>query len=138
MYPNVLFYPCLGRSNKRKCYDSSNVFSFDVDNGSSQGRFPLDTSASGLVLQNIQPGRRESFLYRWVRSGHHHSQSSLQVGFWIWNITKIHFKTFLCCQQYQRVSKNVNVLLRVVFSLKSFSEGCTPRIIYNVSLRVVF
>ncbi|XP_076251651.1 3',5'-cyclic-AMP phosphodiesterase-like isoform X2 [Rhynchophorus ferrugineus] len=40
--------------------------SFDVENGASPGRSPLDGSASpsaGLVLQNL-PQRRESFLYR--------------------------------------------------------------------------
>ncbi|KAF7271257.1 hypothetical protein GWI33_015840 [Rhynchophorus ferrugineus] len=39
---------------------------FDVENGASPGRSPLDGSASpsaGLVLQNL-PQRRESFLYR--------------------------------------------------------------------------
>ena len=39
-------------------------FSFDVENGASPGRFPLDASSPGLVLQNMQPNRRESFLYR--------------------------------------------------------------------------
>lgn len=41
-------------------------FSFDVENGASPGRSPLDGAASpsaGLVLQNL-PQRRESFLYR--------------------------------------------------------------------------
>lgn len=41
-------------------------FSFDVENGASPGRSPLDGGASpsaGLVLQNL-PQRRESFLYR--------------------------------------------------------------------------
>jgi hypothetical protein len=40
--------------------------SFDVENGASPGRSPLDGAASpsaGLVLQNL-PQRRESFLYR--------------------------------------------------------------------------
>ena len=47
--------------------------SFDVDNAGSggspaSGRFPLDSgSPGGLVLQNMHPGRRESFLYRLVR-----------------------------------------------------------------------
>ncbi|KAL1464244.1 hypothetical protein WDU94_003910 [Cyamophila willieti] len=39
---------------------------FDVENGASPGRSPLDGGASpsaGLVLQNL-PQRRESFLYR--------------------------------------------------------------------------
>ncbi|KAB0794882.1 hypothetical protein PPYR_11721 [Photinus pyralis] len=39
---------------------------FDVENGASPGRSPLDGAASpsaGLVLQNL-PQRRESFLYR--------------------------------------------------------------------------
>ncbi|XP_030750548.1 cAMP-specific 3',5'-cyclic phosphodiesterase isoform X6 [Sitophilus oryzae] len=42
------------------------ICSFDVENGASPGRSPLDGSASpsaGLVLQNL-PQRRESFLYR--------------------------------------------------------------------------
>ncbi|XP_044272038.1 cAMP-specific 3',5'-cyclic phosphodiesterase isoform X3 [Tribolium madens] len=51
--------------------DISEVFSehsldFDVENGASPGRSPLDGAASpsaGLVLQNL-PQRRESFLYR--------------------------------------------------------------------------
>ncbi|XP_050310606.1 cAMP-specific 3',5'-cyclic phosphodiesterase isoform X3 [Anthonomus grandis grandis] len=51
--------------------DISEAFSeqgldFDVENGASPGRSPLDGSASpsaGLVLQNL-PQRRESFLYR--------------------------------------------------------------------------
>lgn len=41
-------------------------FSFDVENGASPGRSPLDGGSSpsaGLVLQNL-PTRRESFLYR--------------------------------------------------------------------------
>ncbi|XP_065174012.1 3',5'-cyclic-AMP phosphodiesterase isoform X7 [Atheta coriaria] len=41
-------------------------FGFDVENGASPGRSPLDGAASpsaGLVLQNL-PQRRESFLYR--------------------------------------------------------------------------
>lgn len=42
------------------------ICSFDVENGASPGRSPLDGAASpsaGLVLQNL-PQRRESFLYR--------------------------------------------------------------------------
>ncbi|KYB25287.1 cAMP-specific 3',5'-cyclic phosphodiesterase, isoforms N/G-like Protein [Tribolium castaneum] len=42
------------------------LLSFDVENGASPGRSPLDGAASpsaGLVLQNL-PQRRESFLYR--------------------------------------------------------------------------
>lgn len=42
------------------------IYSFDVENGASPGRSPLDGAASpsaGLVLQNL-PQRRESFLYR--------------------------------------------------------------------------
>ncbi|XP_060529268.1 cAMP-specific 3',5'-cyclic phosphodiesterase isoform X6 [Cylas formicarius] len=42
------------------------ICGFDVENGASPGRSPLDGSASpsaGLVLQNL-PQRRESFLYR--------------------------------------------------------------------------
>ena len=40
-------------------------YSFDVENGTSPGRSPLDgaSPSSGLVLQNM-PQRRESFLYR--------------------------------------------------------------------------
>ncbi|XP_017769758.1 PREDICTED: cAMP-specific 3',5'-cyclic phosphodiesterase isoform X2 [Nicrophorus vespilloides] len=44
----------------------SEGFDFDVENGASPGRSPLDGAASpsaGLVLQNL-PQRRESFLYR--------------------------------------------------------------------------
>lgn len=39
--------------------------SFDVENGTSPGRSPLDgtSPSAGLVLQNF-PQRRESFLYR--------------------------------------------------------------------------
>ncbi|XP_060529266.1 cAMP-specific 3',5'-cyclic phosphodiesterase isoform X4 [Cylas formicarius] len=47
-------------------YDRRTTGSFDVENGASPGRSPLDGSASpsaGLVLQNL-PQRRESFLYR--------------------------------------------------------------------------
>ncbi|KFQ82439.1 cAMP-specific 3',5'-cyclic phosphodiesterase 4B, partial [Phaethon lepturus] len=46
------------------------VRSFDVENGPSPGRSPLDpqaSSSSGLVLHTTFPGhsqRRESFLYR--------------------------------------------------------------------------
>ncbi|KFW89679.1 cAMP-specific 3',5'-cyclic phosphodiesterase 4B, partial [Phalacrocorax carbo] len=46
------------------------VHSFDVENGPSPGRSPLDpqaSSSSGLVLHTTFPGhsqRRESFLYR--------------------------------------------------------------------------
>ncbi|XP_014680940.1 PREDICTED: cAMP-specific 3',5'-cyclic phosphodiesterase, isoforms N/G-like [Priapulus caudatus] len=41
-------------------------YSFDVENGASPGRSPLDGSSpgSGLVLSNFPPTRRESFLYR--------------------------------------------------------------------------
>ena len=40
-------------------------FSFDVENGTSPSRSPLDgaSPSAGLVLQNL-PQRRESFLYR--------------------------------------------------------------------------
>uniref|UniRef100_A0ACB8F408 Uncharacterized protein n=1 Tax=Sphaerodactylus townsendi TaxID=933632 RepID=A0ACB8F408_9SAUR len=50
--------------------DASMKFSFDVENGPSPGRSPLDPqagSSSGLVLHTTFPGhsqRRESFLYR--------------------------------------------------------------------------
>lgn len=48
---------------------SLSFFSFDVENGLSVGRSPLDTQtspSSGLVLQSNFPHsqRRESFLYR--------------------------------------------------------------------------
>lgn len=58
-----------------KCANFHSVFnwlnmylfhSFEVENGASPGRSPLDGAASpsaGLVLQNL-PQRRESFLYR--------------------------------------------------------------------------
>merc|ERR1719167_1737363 len=39
------------------------ICGFDVENGGSPSRFPLDGSSPGLVLQNM-PQRRESFLYR--------------------------------------------------------------------------
>ncbi|XP_055731386.1 cAMP-specific 3',5'-cyclic phosphodiesterase 4D-like isoform X1 [Salvelinus fontinalis] len=56
-----------GRGTKRKRFLKS--YSFDVDNGTSSGRSPLDPMASpgsGLVLQAnfVHSQRRESFLYR--------------------------------------------------------------------------
>uniref|UniRef100_A0A3Q2YHZ0 Phosphodiesterase n=1 Tax=Hippocampus comes TaxID=109280 RepID=A0A3Q2YHZ0_HIPCM len=60
-------------SYKRRCYGTSklkNNCSFDVENGLSAGRSPMDAQASpnsgGLVLQGNFPHsqRRESFLYR--------------------------------------------------------------------------
>ncbi|KAJ9591364.1 hypothetical protein L9F63_002089, partial [Diploptera punctata] len=51
---------------KPKKSRKSRVIVFDVENGASPGRSPLDGGASpsaGLVLQNL-PQRRESFLYR--------------------------------------------------------------------------
>ncbi|XP_036832669.1 cAMP-specific 3',5'-cyclic phosphodiesterase 4D isoform X3 [Oncorhynchus mykiss] len=56
-----------GRGTKRKRFLKS--YSFDVDNGTSSGRSPLDPMASpgsGLILQAnfVHSQRRESFLYR--------------------------------------------------------------------------
>ncbi|XP_069674513.1 3',5'-cyclic-AMP phosphodiesterase, isoforms N/G isoform X2 [Periplaneta americana] len=54
------------RSTRRIQTDRRRAESFDVENGASPGRSPLDGGASpsaGLVLQNL-PQRRESFLYR--------------------------------------------------------------------------
>ncbi|CAH0554636.1 unnamed protein product [Brassicogethes aeneus] len=53
-------------TNKRRNSDFIPRLCFDVENGASPGRSPLDGAASpsaGLVLQNL-PQRRESFLYR--------------------------------------------------------------------------
>nr|XP_053631259.1 cAMP-specific 3',5'-cyclic phosphodiesterase, isoforms N/G-like isoform X1 [Cherax quadricarinatus]XP_053631260.1 cAMP-specific 3',5'-cyclic phosphodiesterase, isoforms N/G-like isoform X1 [Cherax quadricarinatus]XP_053631261.1 cAMP-specific 3',5'-cyclic phosphodiesterase, isoforms N/G-like isoform X1 [Cherax quadricarinatus] len=49
----------------RKFRDGPRRHSFDVENGTSPGRSPLDgtSPSAGLVLQNF-PQRRESFLYR--------------------------------------------------------------------------
>ncbi|XP_064210711.1 3',5'-cyclic-AMP phosphodiesterase isoform X6 [Tribolium castaneum] len=54
------------RSSVRSSQVRRHTRSFDVENGASPGRSPLDGAASpsaGLVLQNL-PQRRESFLYR--------------------------------------------------------------------------
>ncbi|XP_022917604.2 3',5'-cyclic-AMP phosphodiesterase isoform X6 [Onthophagus taurus] len=54
------------RSSARSAQVRRHTRSFDVENGASPGRSPLDGAASpsaGLVLQNL-PQRRESFLYR--------------------------------------------------------------------------
>ncbi|XP_039614664.1 cAMP-specific 3',5'-cyclic phosphodiesterase 4D isoform X6 [Polypterus senegalus] len=58
---------CSGRSKKRMRFLKS--YSFDVDNGTSSGRSPLDpmtSPGSGLILQAnfVHSQRRESFLYR--------------------------------------------------------------------------
>lgn len=61
-----LVRPLLPLGHKLKVMFFFHFFSFDVENGASPGRSPLDGSASpsaGLVLQNL-PQRRESFLYR--------------------------------------------------------------------------
>uniref|UniRef100_A0A674K503 Phosphodiesterase n=1 Tax=Terrapene triunguis TaxID=2587831 RepID=A0A674K503_9SAUR len=68
MYSCVLLLSLLHLSNVHEtmCF----VHSFDVENGPSPGRSPLDpqaSSSSGLVLHTTFPGhsqRRESFLYR--------------------------------------------------------------------------
>ncbi|KAK4292244.1 hypothetical protein Pmani_034975 [Petrolisthes manimaculis] len=48
-----------------KLFKKISCFRFDVENGTSPGRSPLDgtSPSAGLVLQNF-PQRRESFLYR--------------------------------------------------------------------------
>ncbi|XP_025025285.1 cAMP-specific 3',5'-cyclic phosphodiesterase 4D-like isoform X2 [Python bivittatus] len=59
--------PCPSSRNKRFRFLKS--YSFDVDNGTSSGRSPLDpmtSPGSGLILQAnfVHSQRRESFLYR--------------------------------------------------------------------------
>uniref|UniRef100_A0A1B6CZC8 Phosphodiesterase n=1 Tax=Clastoptera arizonana TaxID=38151 RepID=A0A1B6CZC8_9HEMI len=63
-YPRSLLLVPSSPSGPRRRH--SWICSFDVENGASPGRSPLDGGASpsaGLVLQNL-PQRRESFLYR--------------------------------------------------------------------------
>ena len=59
------------RENVNRCQLVSALFrfsvdSFDVENGSSPNRSPLDGGSAGLVLRDgfPHPQRRESFLYR--------------------------------------------------------------------------
>lgn len=67
--PSTRGSPCLYVSSHVTGFFSFSL-SFDVENGPSPGRSPLDpqaSSSSGLVLHATFPGhsqRRESFLYR--------------------------------------------------------------------------
>ncbi|XP_060593298.1 cAMP-specific 3',5'-cyclic phosphodiesterase, isoforms N/G-like isoform X2 [Ruditapes philippinarum] len=68
IYPNLPLLsrqPSWGLLRKRSSRRKRDVFRFDVENGASGGRGPLEGSSpsGGLILQNL-PQRRESFLYR--------------------------------------------------------------------------
>ncbi|XP_060593299.1 cAMP-specific 3',5'-cyclic phosphodiesterase, isoforms N/G-like isoform X3 [Ruditapes philippinarum] len=57
--------PSWGLHRNRSSKKRRDYFRFDVENGASGGRGPLEGSSpsGGLILQNL-PQRRESFLYR--------------------------------------------------------------------------
>ncbi|XP_060593296.1 uncharacterized protein LOC132747809 isoform X1 [Ruditapes philippinarum] len=64
-FPHLSRQPSWGLHRNRSSKKRRDYFRFDVENGASGGRGPLEGSSpsGGLILQNL-PQRRESFLYR--------------------------------------------------------------------------